>query len=103
MKPNQLDLDLKQLCAQPPFRRWLLHVAKTAGIFTPTSGAIELLPYREGQRSLGLEILREASRGLPRGPGTAEQVLSLLLREANPEETDDDDREPESRNRPDAD
>jgi hypothetical protein len=98
MKPNQLELDLRQLYAQPAFRRWLLHVARLAGIFTPTAGAGESLPFREGQRSLGLDILREAARGQPRG-ASIEQTIALLVSETNPEETDDDRTaaEPESR------
>lgn len=87
--PNATDLDLKQLCAQPAFRRFLLHVLRLAGIFTPTSGAIETLQFREGQRSLGLDIIREASRGMPRGV-SIEQVIALLLSEPNPKETDDE-------------
>lgn len=85
---TELDLDLQQLCAQPPYRRWLLHVARMAGIFSPTAGASENLQFREGRRSLGLDILREASRGLPRG--TFEQMLALVLAsEAKPQEDQD--------------
>ena len=92
---TQLELDLKQLCAQAPFRRFLLQIVRMSGITTPTAGAGETLPYREGQRSLGLEILREAARGLPRR-ATAEQMLALVLAsEANLKETDDDHRESE--------
>lgn len=96
MAATQLDLDLKALIAQPPFRRWLLHVARTAGIFTPTAGAEQTLQTREGRRSLGLEIIQEASRGLPRG-ASSEQMLALLLTEATPKETEDEQPEPESR------
>lgn len=88
---TQLDLDLKQLCAQPAYLRTLLHFAKMAGIFSPTAGASETLQSREGRRSLGLEILLESSRGLPRG-ASVEQMLALLLREANPKETEDADQ-----------
>lgn len=87
---TQFDLDLKQLCAQAPFRRFLLHVLRQAGIFTPTAGASETLPFREGQRSLGLEILREASRGLPRGTSTEQMIALVLASEANPKETEDE-------------
>jgi hypothetical protein len=95
---TQLDLDYKQLFAQPAFRRHLLHVVRLAGIFSPTAGASETLPFREGQRSLGLDIIREASRGLPRGV-SVEQAITLLLSEATPKETDDAEAEPTDLNR----
>lgn len=85
-----LELDLKQLCAQAPFRRFLLHVVRSAGIFNPTAGASDTLPFREGQRSLGLDILSLASRGLPRGTSTEQMIALVLASEANPEETEDD-------------
>jgi hypothetical protein len=86
---SQLDLDLKELCAQPRFRRFLLRIVEVSGIFSPTSGASDTLPYREGQRSLGLEILREAMRGMPRGT-TIPQLIALLASESTPKETDDE-------------
>jgi hypothetical protein len=89
---TQLDLDLKQLCAQPPFRRFLLHIVRTAGILSPTAGASETLPFREGQRSLGLDILREASRGLPRGTSIEQLIALVLASETNPKETEDADQ-----------
>lgn len=95
MKPDQLDLDLKQLLCTAPFRRWLLHVVKLAGIFTPTAGVSETLQFREGQRSLGLDLIREALRGLPRGT-SIEQLIAMLASEPTPQETADDDRESES-------
>jgi hypothetical protein len=92
---TQPELDLKQLCAQAPFRRFLLQVIRSAGIFSPTAGASETLPFREGQRSLGLDILSLASRGLPRGTSTEQMIALVLASEANPKETDDDNREPD--------
>lgn len=97
MKPNQFELDLKALCAQPPFRRFLLHVTRLASIHAPTAGASEHLPYREGQRSLGLEILREAARGFLPRKVSVEQLIGIIASEATPEETEDDTAEPESR------
>jgi hypothetical protein len=94
---TQLDLDLKLLCAQPPFRRFLLHVARTAGIFTPTAGAVETLQFREAQRSLGLDILRTAARGLPRGAPIEKMIALILASEANLKETEDDESDPDER------
>lgn len=85
---TQLDLDLKELCAQPRYRRVLLHFVRLAGILSPSTGAIDTLQFREGMRSLGMEMLREAARGLPRG--SAEKMLALLLTEPTPKETEDD-------------
>lgn len=88
MRHNQLDLDMRQLLATPAFRRFLLQMYRDAGIGIPANGAdATLLAYREARRSLGLDIFRQAARGLPRG--TIEQVLVLVLSEANPKETDD--------------
>lgn len=87
---NQLDLDLQQLFAQPPYRRFLLQIVRLSGITIPTAGAGTDPHFREGQRSLGLEILRLAARGSPRR-ATAEQMLSLVLAsETIPEETDNE-------------
>ena len=88
------ELEIKELCAQPRFRRFLLRIVRNAGILSPTAGASETLQFREGQRSLGLDILRDASRGLPRGT-SLEQILALVLAsEAEPRETRDDADEP---------
>lgn len=86
---SQADLDAKLLFAQPAFRRFLLQVCKDAGIWIPTAGATDAaLHQREGRRSLGLDTIRQAARGLPRG--TIEQVLALVLSEATPKETDNE-------------
>ena len=90
MRASQLDLDMKLLFAQPAFRRFLLQLSRDAGIWLPTAGATDAaLHQREGRRSLGLDIIRQAARGLPRGT-TTEQVLALVLSEATPQETQDD-------------
>lgn len=95
MKPNQLDLDMRQLLATPAFRRFLLQMYRDAGIGIPANGAdATLLAYREARRSLGLDIFRQAARGLPRG--TIEQVLVLVLSETTPKETDNATPEEES-------
>lgn len=75
------------------FRRFLLRVALDAGIWIPTAGAEQTLHYREGRRSLGLDILRHAARGLPRG--TTEQVLAIVIGESIPKETDHASDDPE--------
>lgn len=91
-----IELEMRALAMHKGFRLFLLHVARTAGIFTPTAGAEQSLPYREGQRSLGLDIIRLAARGLPRG-GSVEQMLSLCITsETTPQETDDETRDAES-------
>jgi len=95
-RPSQHDLDMKVLIASQPFRRFLLQIAKDAGIWIPTSGADHSLPYREGHRSLGLEILRKAAAGT-RG-GTIEHVLALILSEANPQEAQHEEPDSLSRN-----
>lgn len=87
-KPNQLDLDMRQLMGTPAFLRFLLQTYKDAGIGIPANGAdATLLAYREARRSLGLEIFRQAARGLTRG--TIEQVLVAVLSEATPKENHD--------------
>lgn len=92
------DLDSRHLMAQPAFRRYLLHIYAAAGISIPANGAdTALLSYREGQRSLGLELIRHAARGLPRR--SIEQVLVTVLSEATPQETEDDDRGDDSHDR----
>ena len=91
------ELDARLLIRNAAFQRFLLRIAERAGIWMPTAGADHTLQYREGRRSLGLEILGEAALGLPRGAG-AEHVLALILTDATtPKETDDDpDRIPDS-------
>ena len=77
---------MRVLVQRADFRRFLLQITRQAGIWIPTVGAEQSLPYREGQRSLGLEILRHAACGLPRG--TTEQMLAIVLAEATPKETE---------------
>jgi len=91
------ELDAKVLCARPEFRKFLSRVANLAGIFPPADGADPyLIAKRDGRRSLGLEIIREAARGLPRGT-SIEQMLLLSLSETHPQETPDaTDAQPES-------
>jgi hypothetical protein len=92
VKPNDLDLAMRTLVMHKDFRTFLLRIVEQAGIFTPTAGAEQSLQYREGQRSLGLDMLRLAARGLPRGtrePNVID-VLSILLRDSTPKETDND-------------
>lgn len=44
----------------------------------------------EGRRSLGLDILIEAARGVPGATGV-EHVLALILADSIPQETEHDD------------
>ncbi|MDP5279916.1 hypothetical protein Q9Q95_13355 [Sphingomonas sp. DG1-23] len=88
-RATQHELDMRMLMASAPFRRFLLRIANHAGIWIPTAGAEQSLLSREGRRSLGLDILREAAVGLPHG--TIEHVLVAILSEATPKETTDAD------------
>ncbi|NIJ18470.1 hypothetical protein FHS95_000139 [Sphingomonas naasensis] len=94
-RASQHELDMRVLMASAPFRRFLLRLANAAGIWIPTAGAEQTLLSREGRRSLGLDILREAAAGLPRG-ATIEHVLVAILSEATPKETPDADPQDES-------
>lgn len=89
MRASQEEIDLKVLLRSPAFRRFLLQIANASGIWIPTAGAEQSLPYREGQRSLGLEILRKAAVGLRRDADVTD-VLAVLLAESTPLETNDD-------------
>lgn len=95
---DQAYLDAKHLFAQAPFLRFLLQIYRDAGISIPAYGADQSLQYREGQRSLGLEILRKAGRHLPgQDQRKLDQVIRRILSEDQPsEETLTDDRRPES-------
>lgn len=92
---SQATIDAKHLFAQPAYRRRLLRIWVQTGISTPAFGADQPLQYREGQRSLGLEILREdaAALGLP-----VDRLIATILTSEDqpPEETLNDDRRPES-------
>ena len=87
---------MQSLMATAAFRKFLLHISQLAGIWIPTAGAEQSLPYREGQRSLGLEILRKAAAGLPQRDAGVEQVLAAILSEPNSQETNDEAADPDS-------
>lgn len=86
MRATQDELDMRVLLGNAAFRRFLLHIGNDAGIWFPTAGADHTLQYREGRRSLGLEIFGRAAVGL-RQPAGAEHVLALVLTESTPLET----------------
>lgn len=88
-RASQEELDLKLLIRNPAFQRFLLQIATASGIWIPTAGAEQSLPYREGQRSLGLEILRKAAVGLRRDADVTD-VLALILAKSTPLETADE-------------
>lgn len=90
MAPNQVVLDWKLILCTPHGKRILLRIAEQSGIFSPSAGASDNLPFREGQRSLGMEILREAASGLFPRKVTIPQLIALLASESTPKETDDD-------------
>ena len=97
MAPNQSQLDWKQILCTAHGKRMLLRIAEQSGIFLSSAGASDNLPFREGQRSLGMDILREAALGLLPRKVTIPQLIALLASEANPQETNDDSRsDPES-------
>lgn len=91
---KQDELDAKHLFAQPPFVRFLLRIYRDAGICRSTFGADQSLQFREGQRSLGLDILRRAGGHLPgRDDAKLDHVIRCILGEAQPsEEPEDDDQ-----------
>jgi hypothetical protein len=90
MTPGGIDLDMKLLMTSPPFRRFLLRLARLGGLWLPggASGDAQM-HQREGARSLALEMIRLAAAGLPPG-ATTETVLVTILREATPEEMTSD-------------
>lgn len=85
--PHELDMAL--LMRNPAFRRFLLRICSHAGIWRSTTGADQAL-HMEGRRSLGLDILIEAARGVPGATGV-EHVLALILADSIPQETEHDD------------
>ncbi len=97
MPPNQTALDWQQILCTAHGKRILLRIAEQSGMFSPSAGASDVLPFREGMRSLGMEILREAATGLHPRKVTIPQLIALLASESTPKETDDERRsDPES-------
>lgn len=90
------ELDMRVLMANAAFRRFLLQIGSMSGIWIPTAGAEQFLPYREGQRSLGLEIFRKAAAGLPQRDAGPEHVLAAIHSDTTPQETDDAEPQDES-------
>lgn len=77
--------DMVALLKLAPFRRFLFRVVERSGIAASTYGTEEHLLYREGARSLGLDILRWVSEAhpMPEHPGVPVLALLTILSEAN--------------------
>lgn len=96
---QQQALDVSALMLDPKFRRWVLTVFETAGMYTgsfhPEAGAAH---YAMGRRGLGLDILRT----LELHSGADAHIR--ILQEAQPKEATNDrtdisdgrDREPDA-------
>lgn len=88
MSDKQERADLEALLALPAFRKFLWRAIQSARIFaitTPTAnGTDSRTLFDEGRRSLGLEILHDAARGIPvDDPEAAFGILMIqVLREA---------------------
>lgn len=72
--------EMTQLLALPAFRRFLWRAVRTAGVLHPAYGAEGRdLAYREGRRSLALDLIRMAEAGQPfPHPDGLSTWLSLL-------------------------
>ena len=77
--------DLQSLLRLPAFRRFLFRIVESSGICASTYGTEGHLLYREGARSLGLDILRWVSDAHPvqEHTGVPVNVLLTILAEAN--------------------
>ena len=77
--------DLQALLRLPAFRRFLFRIVESSGIAASTYGTEGHLLYREGARSLGLDILRWVSEAhpTPEHPGVPVNALLTILSEAN--------------------
>lgn len=89
MSDKQTKADLEELLARPGFLRFLHRCAiQTGGIYAqkaPTAdGTDSRNLFDEGRRSLGLDILHDAARGIPvDDPEAAFGLLMIsVLREA---------------------
>jgi len=71
--------DLEALIGQPGFLRFLSRVIQSAGIYAATTNGTDgRYLVSEGRRDLGLNILRDAARGIPLVDDPA-GALGLLL------------------------
>lgn len=77
-KPDKLTL-----MAIPAFRRFMLTLIETTGIYE-CSGSEDRMAFREGRRSVGLEMLRlfDEVQPTPNACGLPADVSIQLLREA---------------------
>jgi hypothetical protein len=72
--------DLAELMRLPSFRRFLLRQIQTAGIHQVGLGANDRsLEYREGQRTLCMVMLGEASEAIPTHRQNPEGALAATL------------------------
>lgn len=66
MSEKSEKLDMEKLAAEPAFLRFLSRVIQTSEIHSATTdGADGRHLVSEGRRDLGLNILRDAARGMP--------------------------------------
>lgn len=78
MVSDQETAEREQLLELPAFRKHLFRLIQTAGILSgTTNGADGRNLVIEGRRNLGLDILRDAARGIP--CDDPEAALNLLL------------------------
>jgi hypothetical protein len=80
----QLQADITDLIKQPAFRRFLFHAIQISGIFEASAnGTEERTSFRDGRRSLGLDLLREvdAAQPVPNPSGIPMLTLIQVLRE----------------------
>lgn len=92
MNPSKLNLAMRQLTMHKAWPDFILQLIRSAGILIPTAGAEQSLLFREGQRSLGLDIIRWSADacGL-----SIEQYLARALSDPTPKETDNEISDPE--------
>jgi hypothetical protein len=92
-KDSQEQQDMVFLMGRPEFRRHLLTIIRASAIHASAYGSDgRNLPYSEGRRSLGLDILRDAARAMPvDDPDSAFSLtlLQILREEAQPQEKPD--------------
>lgn len=82
MSGNLEAQEMAELLAIPAFRRLLWRISEAAGIVQSTYGTDGRdLAFREGRRSLGLDILRMADAGQPIPHAHAVSTLIAVLSE----------------------
>jgi hypothetical protein len=94
----QLDRDMLELMGYPAFRRFLFTIAERSGIAASAYGSNIDTSKADGRRSLGIEILEMAERGLPvrdetRSPFNALGVAITEISRLQPQATGADDED----------